>query len=268
MAKEKYYLYIDDSGWRYPDQDQSFRNDGMDYFALGGILTRGSDRDKIISMHSDFCASWNISYPLHSSEIRGRRNNFGWLKDDIVNERFNADLMDFMCELPVTGFAAVVDRKGYNNRYKEKYAGKPWWMCKTAFCILIERVSKHVMKLDRRFKIICEQCGKKEDRAIVQYFRELRKEGHPFDPVTSAKYGAGESELFQQIPYGDPEFNTKKSPFLQIADLYLYPMVKGGYDKNYTLYNVLRNRGKLIDSLLNEEDVQHRGIKYSCFDPR
>ncbi|MFZ2167509.1 MAG: DUF3800 domain-containing protein [Minisyncoccia bacterium] len=265
MAKEKHYLYVDDSGWRYPDQDQSARNDGMDYFALGGILIRDLDRDKVSSMHSDFCDSWNIKYPLHSSEIRGRRNNFGWLKDDIVNERFNTDLMDFLCELPVMGFAVVVDRKGYNKRYKEKYSGQPWWMCKTAFSILIERVSKHIMNIDRRFKIVCEQCGKKEDRAIAQYFKDLRKDGHPFNPDTSAKYGTSGSELFQQIPYGDPEFHKKKSPFLQIADLYLYPMVKGGYDQDYIPYTVLKNRGKLIDSLLDEKDIPNLGIKYSCF---
>lgn len=266
MAKEKYYLYIDDSGWRYPNQDQSSRNDGMDYFALGGVLIKDSDRDKVLAMHSDFCDSWNITYPLHSTEIRGRRNNFGWLKDNTVNERFNTDLMDFICELPVIGFAAVVDRKGYNKRYKEKYAGEPWWMCKTAFSILVERTSKYVQKDDRRFKIICEQCGKKEDRAITSYFKELRKNGHPFSSDTSAKYGTNDVQLFQQVPYGDPEFHTKKSPFLQIADLYLYPMVKGGYDKDYIPYKALKNRGKLIDSLLQQEDISSLGIKYSCFD--
>lgn len=268
MAKEKSYLYVDDSGWRYPDQDQSIRDDGMDYFALGGVLVRDSDRDKISSMHADFCDSWNITYPLHSSEIRGRRNNFGWLKDDIVNERFNAELMDFLCELPVIGFAAVVDRQGYNRRYKEKYQGAPWWMCKTAFCILVERVSKYMRAQDHRFKIICEQCGKKEDRAITAYFKDLRKLGHPFGGDTSAKYGTIGPEIFQQIPYGDPEFHTKKSPFLQIADLYLYPMVKGGYDKNYIPYQVLKKRGKLIDSHLKEEDIANLGIKYSCFGDR
>jgi len=267
MAKEKQYLYIDDSGWRYPNQDQSARNDGMDYFALGGVLIKDSDRDKVVSMHADFCDSWNINYPLHSSEIRGRRNNFGWLKDEIVNERFNADLMDLLCELPVIGFAAVVDRKGYNKRYKEKYKGEPWWMCKTAFCILIERVSKYMKEQDHRFKIICEQCGKNEDRAIHEYFKDLRKDGHPFSPNTSSKYGATNSlDLFQQVPYGDPEFHTKKSPFLQIADLYLYPMVKGGYDQTYIPYTVLKNRGKLIDSFLDEKDIPTLGIKYSCFD--
>jgi hypothetical protein len=265
VAKEKQYLYIDDSGWRFPDQDQSARNDGLDYFALGGVLIEDSNRDKTAGMLSDFYDSWNITYPLHSSEIRGKRNNFGWLKDDVVNERFWNDLTDLLCEIPVLGFAAVVDRRGYNKRYKEKYEGKPWWMCKTAFCILVERVGKYVSRNGQRFKIICERCGKREDREIVRYFRDLRKDGHPFNLETSAKYGSSNAEFFQQTPYGDPEFQTKKSPFLQIADLYLYPMVKGGYDKNYSLYKILKNRGKLIDSVLKEEDVPSLGIKYSCF---
>lgn len=268
MAKEKYYLYIDESGWRYPEKEPPARNDGMDYFALGGVLIRGMDRDEVIGKHARFCNAWSIDYPLHSTDIRGRRGDFAWLKDDGVNEKFSRDLLEFMCDIPVVGFAVVIDRVGYNNRYKERYGGKPWWMCKTAFAVLVERVSKYVIERDRRFKIILENIGAKEEKAFIEYFRSLRKEGPPFDTATSAKYGVTGPELFQQVPYGDPEYSTKKSPLVQLADLYLYPMAKGGYDKTYYPYQTLLKRGKLIDALLPQESVETRGIKYSCFDNR
>lgn len=268
MAKDKYYLYIDDSGWRYPDQEQTVRDDGLDYFALGGILVKGSDRTKVIEKHAAFCKAWKVHYPLHSSDIRGRRWDFKWLADESKNERFSKELLELMCDIPALGFAAVIDRIGYNARYKEKYAGKPWWMCKTAFCILVERVAKYVQEKDARFKIIFENCGAREEDAIVDYFKMLRKDGSPFNPETSAKYGTSGREIFQQVPYGDPECQTKKSPLLQMADLYLYPMVKGGYDKGYYPYQFLLEHHKLIDSLLSSEEIETRGIKYSCFDSR
>ncbi len=266
MAKEKYYLYIDESGWRYPDKEQASREDGMDYFALGGILVKNSDRNKIIKNYEDFCKLWNIDYPLHSTKIRGKRGSFNWLKDDVVNEKFSKELMEFMCSIPVMGFAVIIDRNGYNRRYKDKHAGQPWLMCKTAFCILIERVSKYMDSQGRRFKIILEQCGKREDQMVIDYFRELRQQGMPFDIGSSSKYGPGETELFKQVPYGDPEFHTKKSPLLQIADFYLYPMVKGAYYKDFFTYKELFDCGKIINSVLTEEEIMTLGIKRSCFD--
>ena len=53
---------------------------------------------------------------------------------------------------------------------------------------------------------------------------------------------------------------------LQIADLYLYPMAKAGYDASYKPYLALMEAGRLIDSVLPSEDRSLLGIKYSCFD--
>jgi len=53
---------------------------------------------------------------------------------------------------------------------------------------------------------------------------------------------------------------------IQIADLVLYPMAKGGYDSSYNPYRKLKESGKLIDCLLTEDKILVGGIKYSCFD--
>ena len=53
---------------------------------------------------------------------------------------------------------------------------------------------------------------------------------------------------------------------LQIADLYLYPIAKGGYDPTYRPYVELMEAGRLIDAKFNEADRPLLGIKYSCFD--
>jgi hypothetical protein len=52
---------------------------------------------------------------------------------------------------------------------------------------------------------------------------------------------------------------------MQIADLVLFPIAKGGYNPSYRPYVKLRDNGKLIDSLLTTEERASLGIKYSCF---
>ncbi|MDB5225672.1 MAG: hypothetical protein JWL87_624 [Candidatus Adlerbacteria bacterium] len=263
---EDYYLYFDDSGIRFPEKQQAQRKDGMDYFALGGLLFKGSDRGVIIEAHKKLCEKWNISYPLHSSDIRGKRGDFAWLNEKPKHDGFFDDFNALLCGVPALGFAAVVDRVGYNKRYEEKYGEKRWWMCKTAFSILVERAAKYADENGGRLKIRFEECGKREDRAILEYFKDLKTSGMPFDTENSAKYAFLKPEDFQRILAGEPERSTKKSPLLQVADLYLYPMAKGGYDKEFPPFKMLMENKKLIDSILPEAKIASCGIKYSCFE--
>ncbi len=268
-SADSYYLYLDDSGIRFPDKQQRpVREDGLDHFALGGILVREDDRSDIIDACKELRRKWRITYPLRSSDMRGKRGHFVWLAERSAHDAFFADLNGYLCSIPVIGFAAVVDRVGYNNRYEEKYGDKRWWMCKTAFSILIEQAAKYVAERGGRLKIRFEESGKKEDRAIIEYWKDLKSVGMPFDSITSAKYGVLRAEDFQCVLWGEPERQTKKSPLLQIADVYLYPMVRGGYDKQYIPYKILMDNAKIIDALLSEDKLASCGVKYSCFDVR
>lgn len=267
MLQETYYLYFDDSGIRFPDKQQTpIRDDGMDHFALGGILLKKSDRSDMIDRYKEFRKKWRITYPLRPSDMRGKRGNFVWLTEKPVHDAFFKDLNTYLCSIPVIGFAAVVDRIGYNNRYEEKYGDKRWWMCKTAFSILVERVSKYAANNGGRLKLRFEETGKKEDRAIAEYFKDLKIVGMPFDTSTSSRYDFLKADDFRKILLGEPKRQMKKSPLLQIADIYLYPMVKGGYDKEYFPYKMLMEKRKLIDALIPIEKIESCGIKYSCFD--
>jgi hypothetical protein len=218
MSNETYYLYFDDSGIRFPDKQQKpVRNDGMDHFALGGILLKETDRSDVIEAFKEFRKKWRITYPLRSSDVRGKRENFVWLAEQAVHDEFFKDLNAYLCGVPVIGFATVVDRIGYNNRYEEKYGGKRWWMCKTAFSILVERAAKYVADNGGRLKIRFEEAGKKEDRALMGYVKDLKTAGMPFDTSTSSKYDFLKVEDFRRVLLGESERQTKKSPLLQIA---------------------------------------------------
>jgi len=264
---KRFTLYIDDSGSRFPDKQHFVRDDGMDHFALGGILVQENDIEDVVHAHKDFCLRWDINYPLHSTDIRGMRNDFAWLEESSKKKDiFMAELGEFLTSLPVIGFAAVIHRPGYNARYKERYGDERWLLCKTAYCILIERVTKYVEAQGGVFTVRFEGSGKNEDKAIIRYAKALKKEGMPFDGSTSARYGALNHVNYRSVIHGDPRGGTKNNIFLQIADLYLYPMAKNGYDSRYDPWRLLFENKKVINALLSEEEWEFKGVKYSCFE--
>jgi hypothetical protein len=62
-------FYMDDSGTRHPDHDPGKRAaHAYDWFALGGVLVKGSDEPLAREMHNDFCRKWGITCPIHSVE--------------------------------------------------------------------------------------------------------------------------------------------------------------------------------------------------------
>ena len=223
----------------------------MDCFGLGGVLIDKENLDAVWDAHREFCDRWEITYPLHSYEIRGGRGNFTWLKNPERAVEFLPDLEQFLISLPVMGIAAIIHRPGYVARYAERYDGRPWRMDKTAFSILIERSAKYARSKERRLRVFFERSGKQEDRDIAVFMKELKVEGMPFDSDNAAVYRGLEANEFRELVLGEPKGRTKNTPMLQIADLYLYPMAKAGYDASYKPYLALMRAGRLIDSVLH-----------------
>ena len=260
------HLYIDDSGTRRPDHEPEPRTDGMDHFALGGILVAEADIASLLGAHHALIQKWKIEKPLHSTKIRGKRGAFAWLgTDEKKAAEFMGELEHMVLSLPVVGIACVIDRPGYNARYKEKYP-EPWMLCKTAFAILVERAAKFAARNESALEIYYEGAGKTEDRAIEEYAKALRSEGMPFDQGNSAGYQNLTASDFKRILNGEPNRVTKKVPMIQIADLILYPLAKSGYDRGYEPYKKLMAASRVIDAILAEGDAATLGVKYSCFD--
>ncbi len=266
----KYVLYFDDTGSRDPDKTHfPDRQDKMDCFGLGGILIKEEDIPELLQKHAAFCKKWSITYPLHSRSIRGGRNDFGWLRQTPEETfLFYTELNEFLLSLPIVSTACIIDRQGYVARYKDIYPQSLWFMCKTAFSILVERAAKFADIHDRKLEVFFEEAGKLEDRDITAYLKALKKDGSPFSSETSKSYTPLKPEDYRRIILGEPRRKTKKVPMLQVADLVLYPIAKAGYDKNYRPYRELKEGRKLIDSFLRDEEIPFLGIKYSCFDPQ
>ncbi|TCP73972.1 uncharacterized protein DUF3800, partial [Rhizobium sp. PP-CC-2G-626] len=117
----------------------------------------------------------------------------------------------------------------------------------------------------RLLGVFFEECSKHEDRELIQYTKALKSDGMPFGNQPSGNYAALSPEDFRRIVMGEPKRRTKKTPMIQVADLILYPMAKGGYEPTYKPYVDLMAAGKLIDALLPPQDRPSLGIKYSCF---
>jgi len=123
-------LYLDDSGTRNPDRRVAQEFTYRDWFALGGFLMKEEDEGVIRTSHSNFCDRWEITYPLHSYDIRAETGNFTWLGALAEREhaKFMRDLSGMLLSVPVIGHACVVDRPGYNHRYREKYGRQTWML--------------------------------------------------------------------------------------------------------------------------------------------
>lgn len=260
-------LYMDDSGTRHPDHNPSLPKHGHDYFSLGGILVKQEDETIARQLYSNFCQQQGIIYPLHSVEIRGKSENFSWLgklnKDEFSS--FIEELYQVLKKSPIIGMACVIDRPGYNHRYREKYGRQRWSLCKTAFTVLVERAAKYADSQGYKLRVLPEKCNKDEDRTLKGYYDKLKSEGMPFAQSTSSKYVPLKADDFKRLLY-EFKLKEKTSPMIQLADLYLWPMAIGGYDPNNITYKRLMEDKKLIDCLYNPEEISYLGIKYSCFD--
>lgn len=159
-------FYMDESGSPKPDP-----KDAASYFAVGGVLIKHGDEKTICQMLSEFKKRWDIDerIPLHGNEIRSKKKNFAWLgrrsKDE--QEKFLSELSNLITQCPIIVHGCVISRKGYLDRYLERYGSNTWEMMKSAFSILIERVGKYVLLQDGKVMIYFEKAGKKEDNLIT-----------------------------------------------------------------------------------------------------
>lgn len=259
-------FYMDDSGTRHPDRKPGRTPAHQyDYFALGGVLVADDGENAVRKAYADFCNEWEITHPLHSSEIRARAHRFAWIGklEKEVQERFYQQLFDLLLEADCIGLACVVDRPGYNARYKERYREDRWLLCKTAFCIAVERATKYAMRQRARLRVLPERSNKKDDDRLRLYYRELRSHGSPFDSDNERQYRPLNAGDYAQT-LRELRFKKKSSPLAQLADLYLWPMAMGGYHPENRPFAGLCKKGKLMDQQCEDPTVE--GIKYSCFE--
>jgi hypothetical protein len=261
-------LYLDDSGTRVPDRDPAVLPEhGRDWFALGGIMVKESEEDALRARHAAFCKAWNVEAPLHSAEIRARSQNFHWLSDLEPEKRngFYDELGALATSPEIVAIACVIDRPGYNARYREKYGRNRWLLCRTAFIVVVERATKYARSIGHKLRVHVERSDKKTDATVEGYYKELRASGPPFDAGNSAKYTPLTAADYAETLYEFRKKDKTSAP-MQLADVCLWPMCIGGYDPDNRPYRALIDARTLIDARLTPEQVGELGVKYSCME--
>lgn len=257
-------FYMDDSGTRKPDRAPIlFNPDSPNFFALGGILVNDEDEEAIRNAHAILCERWSITYPLHSVDIRHAKDNFTWLKrDGDEYARFMRDLNKFVTTAKVRCLACVIDRPGYDSRYRPKYGRRQWHLCQTAFYIAVERAAKTAMREGRKLRVMPERTNPDDERRINDYYANMKADGCPFD-TPSPKYAPMKAGDFRTVLH-ELRFKRKNSPMAQLADLVLWPLAIARYRQNRA-YSEFRKHHLLLDDWLRPDEHEERGIKYSCF---
>lgn len=261
-------FYLDDSGTRTPNRKVlPFDPRVREFFALGGVLIKEEDEAAARRMYADFCSRWSIGYPLHSVEIRHSTGSFSWLRRDSTDYgRFMNELTRMLLSIDVLGLACVIDRPGYDARYREKYGRRQWHLCRTAFAIVVERAAKFARCNRRKLRVMPERSSRAEDDRLVRYYADLKVNGTPFDKASSTAYAPLTAMEFAETLH-EIRFKSKSSPMGQIADLFLWPIALAGYDGGSNrAYGALRDAGRLIESRLRGHEIEAAGSKYSCFE--
>nr|WP_254066642.1 DUF3800 domain-containing protein [Acidisoma sp. S159] len=238
----------------------------MDYFAMGGLLIKAEDVDSATAALEVIRAKFDITAPFHSSKMRSKTKSWAWLGTDSARaERLMTELSAFLCSMRGHATACVVHRPGYRARYSHYAVHERWRLCKSAYAILVERAAKIAVRDGRKLAVYVEETGKKEDADIREYHRNLRAEGMVFNPATSGKYAPLSAATFAEALLKSPSFFNKSLPMGQVADLLLYPLVKGRYDPTYRPYRDIEAACRIIDASLaaGEENL---GVKYYCFE--
>jgi hypothetical protein len=265
--KPEILLYMDESGSRDPDRHPRQQAYAPDWFGIGGVLVKASDKSGIEAAMDAFRLRWPQmgDTPLRSYDIRNKTGRFRWLSqlDETLLTAFYEDLSAMMADLPIVVTGCVVHRPGYNERYLEQYGPRRWKLCKTAFHIAVERAAKYALHHGARMRVYVERSDKVTEQQLKVYFDEMRNEGQPFNSETSAKYQPMPADQLRPTLF---EFavRTKGSQLMQLADLVLWPICRGGYVHDDRVYGLLKSNGKLLDAHCTQANGL-QGIKYSCF---
>ena len=260
-------FYMDDSGTRTPNRKPlPYDTKVRDFFALGGILLNEEDEAGPRKLCSDYCTRWSSDYPLHSVEIRHSTGRFTWLRRDAAEySNFMKDLTRTVLSMNVLGVACVIDRPGYDARYREKYGRRQWHLCQTAFSIAVERCTKFARRDGRKLRVMPERSSKADEERLVRYYNDLKTNGPPFEKSSSAPYAPLTPTEFMETLH-EIRFKSKSSPMAQAADLVLWPIVLSGYEPENRAYQALRDAGRLIEARLSAKEIEACGSKYSCFE--
>lgn len=212
---KKYILYIDECG----DQNLANVNPQFPIFTLCGIVV-SEEQDMLLSEKVNALKEriWhNTNIILHSRDIRKCQNGFEVLFDlnvkklflDGVNEILGSDVYVIVCcsimkEEYIRQYGRLSDVYGLSLSYI---------MERTVF--YLDSVKKENETID--LQTIIERRGKKEDKALLNYYNEVLDRG---------TYWVTAERMKNYFKSFDMLWKSQNVVGLQVADLVAYPITR------------------------------------------
>ena len=219
MAPNKYYLFLDECG----DQNLSSFDPSFPIFTLCGVIMSQEQlkiiTDKVNALKREFWGERKIIF--HSRDIRKCQNGFEIFFDLGVKKRFYEQINEILKEKVYVIVCCSILKEPYIRQY-----GRLNDVYGQSLSYIMERTVFYLDSLatnDIHLTTIVECRGKKEDKALLDYYNKVSDRGTYW--VTSARI----KNYFKEF-----EMRRKSENLigLQIADLVAYPITRHVLDED------------------------------------
>lgn len=235
----KYYLFLDECG----DQNLTSYDPSFPIFTLCGVIMSQQQLDyvsaKINDLKHEFWGDRKII--LHSRDIRKCQNGFEVLFDLDVKHRFYEQINEILREKVYVIVCCSILKEQYIRQY-----GRLNDVYGLSLSYIMERSVFYLDSLKKdnlELKTVVECRGKKEDKALLDYYNKVCDLG---------TYWVTPDRLRKYFKEFEMKLKSDNLIGLQIADLIAYPMTRHVLDENAVNLsfdiikdNVYQNDGKL-----------------------
>ena len=237
MEKEKYRLYIDESGTHKYSKSTDIKER---YLCLLGVIFSSEHNQKYLSpkweeLRSVFTQDVDFPTVFHYVDVVGGKNEFSKLSDQTTKETFNQKYLEVLRDADYTLCCVVLDKKSHNETYGTS-AMHPYHYCLN---VLLERYVKFLSGKNASGDVIAEARGGKEDELLRSEFSRFYENGTSFL----------ESEVVQRrLSSKKLKLKTKEARIcgLELADMLATPMKFLTLKKHGLLENLSDNFTKTV----------------------
>jgi hypothetical protein len=247
----KYRIYIDEVG--NPDLESS-DNPNHRFLSLTGIILELGHVESIVHPQMEALKTkFFHSHPdepiiFHRAEMVNAKPPFEILKDPLVREEFNQELLALMSSWEYTVISVCLDKKKHKETYTT-WRYDPYHYC---LAVLLERFVFFLDRKNCQGDVMAESRGGKEDTRLKAAFARLWEQGTDYVAP----------ERFQKV-LTSKQLKVKQKPNnisgLQLADLLAHPSRNEILQEQGLLGKEIAPFAKLVIQILRKKYDQREG---------
>lgn len=247
----KYRVYVDEVG--NPDLESS-DNPNHRFLSLTGVIIDLGHVQEVIHpdleelKHRYFQSHPDDPVILHRKEMVNCKEHFRVLKDSVVKERFNSDLLGLLRRWEYRVITVCIDKKNHRDTY-QVWRHDPYHYCLE---ILLERYCFFLEAERAVGDVMAESRSGKEDMRLKKAYHRIWEEGT--DYITPQRFQAVLTS--RQLKVKSKSNNVAG---LQLADLLAHPSRNELLNERGLLDRELPPFGEAIIGILQEKYYQKSG---------